>query len=156
MKHLIARTLTFLVLAVAGLAVTAPAQSTSAIKLVRANIPFEFSLGDKTFPAGDYSLAQPMQHFLELRDSRGKVVAHACIVGIDPSTPLATTKLRFYVSGDQHILAEVWREEDSLGQRLCQAKPATTLTSPLVQSKFAKHGKEASRNRLPASQNRDE
>ena len=49
MKHLIARTLTSLTLAVVGLAVTAPAQSAETIQ---ASIPFEFSFGDQTFPAG--------------------------------------------------------------------------------------------------------
>jgi hypothetical protein len=61
MKHLIARTLTSLMLAVVGLTVTAPAQS-MAIKVIRVNIPFEFNFGDKTFPWA-ITLAETMQHF---------------------------------------------------------------------------------------------
>ena len=52
MKYLIARTLTSLMLVVAGLT-AAQAQSTSVIKV---NVPFEFNFGDRTFPAGEYSL----------------------------------------------------------------------------------------------------
>jgi hypothetical protein len=55
--------LTSLLLFVVYSAGSALAQSTAVIKV---NIPFEFSLGDRTFQPGDYSLVQPMQHFLGL------------------------------------------------------------------------------------------
>jgi len=59
MKQLIARTLTSLLLAVGFLAGIANGQATSWV--VKVNIPFEFNVGNKTFPAGSYSLAQPLQ-----------------------------------------------------------------------------------------------
>jgi hypothetical protein len=124
MKHLIARTLTSLMLVVVLLPMAAQAQSTSVIKV---NIPFEFNFANRTFPAGDYSLAQPLQHLLVLRDSRGQAIAQAFTGGIDSSTPVAATKLKFDNSGGQHILTEVWQQQDSSGQRLYQAKSRTSF-----------------------------
>jgi hypothetical protein len=125
MKHLIARTLTSLMLVVVGLTVTAPAQSI-AIKVIT---QFEFNFGDKTFPAGDYSLAETMQHFLVLRDSRGQAIAQAFTVGIDSRTAPDATSLTFYSTGGQHILTEVWRQQDSSGERFHQAKQRTNLAN---------------------------
>ena len=67
MKPLITRMLTSLLTIVLLAAGSAYAQSPAVIKV---NIPFEFALGDKIFPAGDYSIVQPLQHFLVLRDAR--------------------------------------------------------------------------------------
>jgi hypothetical protein len=57
-----------LMLLIASAAGSANAQSAQSIKV---NIPFAFSFADKTFPAGNYSLFEPLQHFLVLRDARG-------------------------------------------------------------------------------------
>ena len=50
MKRLIARTLTSLLLVVLWLGGAAYAQLTHAV--IKVNIPFEFNVGNKTFPAG--------------------------------------------------------------------------------------------------------
>ena len=124
MKHLIVRTLTSLMLVVAGLT-AAQAQSTSVIKV---NVPFEFNFGDRVFPAGEYSLVQPMQHLLVLRDSRGRSIAQAFTGGIESLTPADATKLKFSNSDDgQHVLTEVWQKLDSSGQRLYPAKNSTNF-----------------------------
>lgn len=123
MKHLIARTLTSLTLVVVGLTMAAQAQS----KVIKANIPFEFNFGDKIFPAGDYSLVQPLQHLLVLRDSRRQAIAQTFTEGVDSLTSPDATKLKFYSSGGQHVLTEVWRQADSSGQRLYPAKNRTNL-----------------------------
>lgn len=119
MRHPIARTLTSLMLVVVGLVMRVQAQSTS---VIRVNIPFEFSFGDHTFPAGDYSLVQPLQHFVVLRDSRKRTIAHVLTRGIDSLTPAAATKLKFDYFGGQHVLTEVWQEHDSSGERLYATK----------------------------------
>jgi hypothetical protein len=123
MKYLIARTLTSLMLVVVGL-MAAQAQSTSVIKV---NVPFEFNFGDRTFPAGEYSLVQPRQHLLVLRDSRGHYIAQAFTAGIESLTPADSTKLKFFNSDGQHVLTEVWQKLDSSGQRLYPAKNSTNF-----------------------------
>jgi hypothetical protein len=118
----------------------AQAQSTSVIKV---NVPFEFNFGDRTFPAGEYSLVQPMQHLLVLRDSRGHYIAQAFTGGIESLTPADATKLKFSNSDGQHVLTEVWQKLDSSGQRLYPAKNSTN---------FAKHRSTEAREASEGSQ----
>lgn len=109
-----------IVLAAVWLAGTAYAQS--AQKVIKVHIPFDFNVGDKPFPAGDYSVTQPLQDFLALRNIRGQMIASTFTRPIESSTAPEKPTLRFYVSGGQHTLAEVWQAGDGvLGQRL----PAT-------------------------------
>jgi hypothetical protein len=124
MKNLIARILAFLTLVVLGLTMTASAQSTSVIKV---NVPFEFSFADRTFPAGEYTLMQPMQHLLVLRDARGHSIAQAYTSGVESLTPADATKLKFTSRGGQYVLTEVWENLDSSGQRVFPSKSNTTL-----------------------------
>jgi hypothetical protein len=118
MKHAMKRTLTSLLLFVVYAAGSALAQSTAVIKV---NIPFEFSLGDRTFQPGDYSLVQPMQHFLVLRDARGQTIASTFTSEIDASSAPALSKLKFYSVGGRHELIEVWQQNVSTGHHIYPA-----------------------------------
>jgi hypothetical protein len=124
MKTLIARTLMSVMFAVVGLGATAPAQS---IQVIKVNIPFEFSFGDRSFPAGRYSLVQPRPHFLELRDSREHFIAQVLTGDLYSRTPAASTQLKFYSSDGKHVLAEIWERQGSSGEMLYQPKPAVDL-----------------------------
>ncbi len=120
MKQLIRGTLTSLFIAVLWLAGTAQAQSTWVIKV---HIPFEFAVGDKTFRSGDYSLVQPLQQFLVLRDSRGQTIASTFTYDVQSSTLPSNATLKFDSSDNQHVLAEVWQQEESVGHQLARSKP---------------------------------
>lgn len=115
MKHLIKRTLAALLLTIVWAAGTAHAQSGTVIKV---NIPFEFSFGDKTFPAGSYSLVQPLQHFLALRDARGHTVAAAFTSGVESLEASATSKLKFRSVDGQQVLSEVWQRDYNSGEQV--------------------------------------
>jgi hypothetical protein len=144
MKRLIARTLTSLLLAVLWLGGAAYAQFTP--KVIKVNIPFEFNVGNKTFPAGSYSLVQPLQHFLVLRDARGQTIASAFTEGIESATPTAAPKLKFDSVAGQYTLTEVGRR--NLPANAC-SRPGTAQTSRSInRPKFAKLPKEANRKRL--------
>ncbi|HUM04314.1 MAG TPA: hypothetical protein VLT90_02565 [Terriglobales bacterium] len=122
---LFSRTLTFLFVFVVYLGAISYGQDASSV--IRVKIPFEFSVGGKTFPAGDYSLVQPMQRFLVLRDSRGQSVASAFTSTVDVSNPVVAPTLRFASVDGRHILTELWQAEDPAGQRLLNAKASTAV-----------------------------
>jgi hypothetical protein len=115
MKQLTARIFTSLLAVVLWTAGTAYAQTPA---VIRVNIPFEFSLGNKTFPPGDYSLVQPLQHFLVLRDARGQTIASTFTSGIESSAASATSKLRFNFVAGRNVLTEVWQQNDSSGVKV--------------------------------------
>jgi len=117
MKQPMARILTSLLILVMCVAGSAFAQSA----VIKVNIPFEFSLGDKTFQPGDYSLVQPLQHFLVLRDARGQTIASTFATGVELSSAPATSKLTFRSVSGQYFLTEVWQQNDTAGLQLHRA-----------------------------------
>ena len=118
MKNLVTRTLASLTLAVMGLAVAAPAQATHNLKV---NVPFEFQFGSQTFPAGQYSLIQPEQNVVVLRNAQGRAVAQALTTGIGSLSTFNESKLKFVIANGMHILTEVWDGGDT-GQQLTHIK----------------------------------
>jgi len=122
MKRAIRHTLASLLLVVVWAAGTACAQSAALIKV---NIPFDFRFGDRTFPAGNYSLVRPQQHFLVLRDARGQTIALAFTSGVESSTASATSKLMFRSVESQNVLSEIWPQYAGSGERLHSINTST-------------------------------
>lgn len=136
---LIGRTLTSLLLFVLYLGATAQAQI--ATRVIKVKIPFEFNVGDRAFSAGDYSLIQPGQHILVLRDARGQTVATALTNSVDDSTPSAAPKLKFDSVDGQYTLAEVWQAHESLGQHVVGAgRPVVVAKHRSAESREAAEG----------------
>ena len=95
------------------------AQSFSVIKV---NIPFDFKVGDKTLPAGQYSVIEPLQHLVQLRDGNGHVIASTLTGGVESKFQPARSYLSFNVVDGDHVLAQVWREGDQIGEQLQRPK----------------------------------
>ena len=101
--------------------------SAQEMRAVKAHIPFEFTVGNKTFPAGDYSITQPTQRVLAVRDDRGHMIATVFVHDVESRGPMSTL-LRFKLVDGQYSLAEVWSQDgSSTGQQLAQAKPRVDL-----------------------------
>src|SRR5258708_24573063 len=118
MKQSMARILTSLLTIVLWAAGSAYAQNPAVIKF---NIPFEFSLGDQTFQPGAYSLVQPLQPLLVLRNERGQTIASTLTTGVELSPAPATSKLRFRSVDGQYFLTEVWQQNDTAGTRFLRS-----------------------------------
>ena len=116
MKASLVRIASLFVLTLAGIVGTGMAQSEPTIK---ANIPFEFVAGSRTFPAGQYSLARPSPNVVLLRNSRGSTVAIAFTRELEGSAqaPQATT-LKFEVVSDRRQLVEARSKDEAEGLRL--------------------------------------
>ena len=121
MKNLTARILTVLLPSVLLLAGTAHSQYKPRTVIV--TVPFEFTAGDKTFPAGDYSIMSTAPDRLSVRDSRGHVlaslVAHSAGSPNDNTSP---PRLRFYSVAGAHALTQVWMDS-SVGYELGSQQP---------------------------------
>jgi hypothetical protein len=125
----IGRILTSLTTAV--LLFASPAHAQWVDKIVKARIPFEFTVGNKTFPAGSYSLVRTPPGFVILRDSRAHPVAVAITRSVQGYTAPAAPKLDFYVVDGRHVLGRVWQEDELYGDELFRPKDE--------RSKLAKH-----------------
>ena len=120
MKNLVARTLTSLLLGVLTLGPSAQAQH--AERVIKVNIPFEFSVGNQVFPAGNYSLVSTAPALLDLRDAKGHTLARVLTNSVETQKVPASPTLEFYNEGSRYSLAQVWQENYSIGQELPQSK----------------------------------
>ena len=95
-----------------GLAlVNVPAQAPSQVQV---NIPFEFSAGKTTLPAGVYSIKRMSGNYLQLRslDGESAVILNAPLT-LTSSDPDAVERLVFDKHDDQFHLAQIWLTSDT-------------------------------------------
>src|SRR4030095_8731159 len=81
---------------------------------VKANIPFDFTVANKTLPAGAYTVV-PMTtpNVLLIRHEDGRAAAIVITNPMPARQEQGQTKLVFRRYGDQYFLAQVWTEGDS-------------------------------------------
>ena len=87
------------------------------VRVVQAKVPFDFVVGVKTMPAGDYTFALNGAGALRISQLNGPEVGGiiaAPVAGSDNATP----RLLFHRYGNHAFLAEVWVGEMSTSHRL--------------------------------------
>lgn len=113
MKAIILRVTTMLALLVALTAVSAQAQT--ARKTQKFTVPFQFNVGNKVLPAGEYLVSVDNQTIrLQKSDGKANVIA---LSQRTASNSDSEVKLTFRQYGDQIYLSQVWLA-DGLGRQL--------------------------------------
>lgn len=113
MKAIILRVTTMLALLVALTAVSAQAQT--ARKTQKFTVPFQFNVGNKVLPAGEYMVSVDNQTIrLQKSDGKANVIA---LSQRTASNSDSEVKLTFRQYGDQIYLSQVWLA-DGLGRQL--------------------------------------
>jgi hypothetical protein len=120
MKNLVARTLSSVLLGVLTLGPVAQAQH--AQRVIKVTVPFEFSVGNQVFPAGNYSVVSTAPALLDLRDARGHILARVLTNSVETARVPVSPVLEFYNEGSRYSLAQVWQENYSIGQEVPQSK----------------------------------
>ena len=119
--------LMFSVLAVLA-AASAQAQSNNA---QTANIPFEFSVGDKTFPAGEYSVArlnpQSDKAALAIKSADGRMSKIVLTMPVQAGRAQEIARLVFSRYDNQYFLAQVWTPADNTGLELPKSRSERSL-----------------------------
>ena len=91
---------------------------TSASRQLIANIPFEFSVGDKAMPAGHYTVRQinPASDLaiLQIRNEDGSAAAMVQVRPV-PGKTQESAMLVFHRYGDRYFFAQAWSTGDSEG-----------------------------------------
>jgi hypothetical protein len=127
MKTRIARILTPLVLIV--LSTAGPALAQYQARVAHVNVPFDFSIGDKTFAAGNYSIVRTAPDQLDLRDSHGRVLTSFITHSVQTRDVWTLARLEFSTAAGGHALWQVWLEGDSFGNELPAPKAAAVVAS---------------------------
>lgn len=100
------------------------------VPFVKVSIPFNFTVGNQTLPAGDYTISDSDVHpqsVIWLQSSDGKYVA---VVGTHPSyalAPSAKTQLIFQHSGSEYFLSQIWTLGSTSGRELLSSNRAKEL-----------------------------
>jgi hypothetical protein len=110
-------TMIAMIVLVGSMAVAAQAQNSGHTRLI-ANIPFQFNVGNKTLPAGEYTVTQvnPASDnaVLRLRSKDGRASAMmqmASVIGKSQEN----AKLIFNRLGNQYFFAQAWVDGDNMG-----------------------------------------
>ena len=119
--NLVGRTLNTLSVAVLLFAGLAHAQFLGS-PIMQVDVPFEFSVGKKTFPAGHYSFGRANPSTLVVRDGNGRVVAAMIAYQAWSATAPAGPKLVFYNYGGRHVLARIWLRSERSGYEISRPK----------------------------------
>jgi hypothetical protein len=99
--------------------------------VLKADVPFEFTVGKKTFPAGEYHVVRTAPHTLSLRDSNGGVLMSVVTEPVLSLISRSNPRLKFETVGGQYILTEVWPEGAHTGyELLAQKRPNVIAQTP--------------------------
>jgi len=89
---------------------------------VRARVPFDFVVGEKMYPAGEYAIqtAKANHHYLSIKNedktARGLTPSFPCISS-KPASPANQAKLVFHRLGNTYFLFRVWVGGSTVGRQ---------------------------------------
>jgi hypothetical protein len=105
---------------------------------IRAKIPFDFSVGDKKLPAGEYAFSR----ISDLGDNTTMLVS-----GVNSSTrmyqststaqvltPKNKSTLVFHKYGDQYFLEQIWTGGEQVGRQLSESRSERAVRRQLAQT----------------------
>jgi hypothetical protein len=100
-------------LLLAALAVCATALTTNAsgqtAKTLRADVRFDFQIGDLTYPAGEYQISLQADNILQIRSFGGANKTQFIVASHSDAGNGPTPKLVFQKYGESHFLTQVSR-----------------------------------------------
>ena len=105
---------------------TASAQGQSLAYRVKANIPFDFTVGEKQLPAGEYSVARTIPSsgdlVLSITDHDGHTKATRLTNATVTLSPKDRSVLVFHRYGDQYFLFQVWTAGETGGREFPESR----------------------------------
>jgi hypothetical protein len=115
-----------LLIAMTMIAVGTPAKAQSLEYKITANIPFDFTVADKKFQAGEYSLgrSQPSSGdtLVRISSKDGHANINRWTIPVERLTSNDKATLIFHRYGDQYFLFQVWPAGASTGRLLPKSR----------------------------------
>jgi hypothetical protein len=139
MKKQALRAITMLVSIIVLAFVTAIASNAQSVgaKLVKAHIPFDFVVGNKTLPAGEYTiggLTTTSDAGISIRSRDGNYKAIRLTTIVQDNARRQKTTLTFHRYGETYYLAKVWSAGSSEGRKLMKSKAERSAGRELAQN----------------------
>ena len=132
MKRQLVSSLSMFVMITGAFAMAVVSANGQSIRLA-AQVPFDFVVGGKTFPAGEYSVNSIIQDgsALRIRNAEATDSAMRLTNSIVAKPNNSQSRLVFHRYGRTYFLAEVWRGGDSEGRQLLQSKQERAMKREL-------------------------
>lgn len=117
------------------------AQAQSLAYGVRANIPFDFTIGDKKLPAGKYSIGRVSPNLDDMvlaitgLDVGAKTVSLA--IPVESREERTDARLVFHRYGDQYFLYQVWARDAVTGRQLIKSHSEREIERSLAGNSFS-------------------
>lgn len=101
-----------------------PSLAQSVTTLAKAEIPFDFVVGQKTLPAGEYAIGpgnNTNKDILWIKKADSRATANVVTFGQNIKRQQAGPYLVFNRYGDQYFLSQVWTEFDQVGRQVAKS-----------------------------------
>jgi hypothetical protein len=133
MKKQMIKGFTMFMLIVALAFVTAVVSANGQSQRVRADIPFEFAVGDKTLPSGAYAIKSFTAggEAMMIRSEDAKSVALRLTNAIADERNVGLVQLVFHRYGERYFLAEVWTGASG-GRQLLKSRQERAIERELA------------------------
>ncbi|HEX2715327.1 MAG TPA: hypothetical protein VHM88_24370 [Candidatus Acidoferrales bacterium] len=123
---------TFAIVTLLALFIIAAAGLGHAQQSVMVNIPFEFVVGDRTLPAGDYDIQRPATgrpEVLLIHRTDGSASAIVLTMPVEANDWQPESKLLFNRYGDRYFLSQIWTAGERFGRELYKSRAEKELAS---------------------------
>jgi hypothetical protein len=100
---------------------------------VRANVPFDFTVGNKLLPAGTYTIKEQSDHVIVIQN-HDKPIAMLSLVNGDSNRSPNGGKLKFHRYGSQYFLSEILCDQANMNLQVPTSK--TEKTTALQEAKL--------------------
>jgi hypothetical protein len=96
---------------------------------VKADIPFDFVVGNQMLPAGEYTVVNqgPVNQAILIRSDEGKTAILSLTQPCSSHNPSAKTKLVFHTMAGRYFLYQIWTQGNSSGRQLPKSKAEVEL-----------------------------
>lgn len=126
-------TMVVLVVSLALMTAVVSANAQSANRVV-SSIPFDFVVGDKTLPAGEYSLRGVTRSgeaiLISGKDAKGSIILLTNV--IEPNRQNSRARLVFHRYGQHYFLAEVWGGDGQNGRQFSRSRKERAMQRELA------------------------
>lgn len=102
-------------------------QAQSAGQKMTANIPFDFTVGNLSFQAGQYDFTRTGDGLYLIRDANGRAQMILGGAPIQQNGAVEKSNLRFEIVNGRHILIQAWSEVAASGNDFPNGGPSVDL-----------------------------
>jgi hypothetical protein len=92
-----------------------------------ANIPFEFTTGNTSLPAGQYDFLRTGDNILQVRDRNGRSVFTMASASVQANQLPEKSMLKFVIVDGRHVLIQIWNERTSMGYEFVDRQSSLEL-----------------------------